>query len=76
MSIEQTVTFTEDVKVEDHLGEITFEAKAGDVVKLPATSCTRWIRRNKAVAGEPKKPAADPKAGKEKPASDKPEPKK
>lgn len=53
--VNQKIKFIENVEVIDHNGDVEFSAKAGDVKELPAPSCTRWIRRKKAVAyiGEP-----------------------
>ena len=63
--MKQKIKFIEDVEVVDHNDEVTFEAKAGDVVELVAPSAARWIRRGKAEiavdAPAPKKKAAPKK---------------
>lgn len=50
--IKKTVTFTESVEVLDHIGDLAFEAQAGETMDLAAASANRWIRRGKAVEGE------------------------
>lgn len=49
------VTFTEDVEVKDHKGDVKFAAKEGETMELEAPSASRWIRRGKAVEGSPEK---------------------
>ena len=62
--MKEKITFLEDVEVEDHNGDVVFEAKAGDTVELVAPSAARWVRRKKAeytTDEKPKKKAAPKK---------------
>ena len=47
----EIITFTERVQVEDHNGNVIFQADKGDVVKLPPHSAQHWVKRNKAKLG-------------------------
>jgi hypothetical protein len=53
-----TVTFTQDVKVLDHNGEVEQEYKAGQVIALIETSANRWIKRGMAAPGKTEQPPA------------------
>lgn len=55
------IKFTDDVEVLDHLGEVDFKAKAGEVKELSAASANRWLRRNKATDDIQGKAKAAPK---------------
>lgn len=48
----KTITFIEDVLVNDHNGDVEFERSIGDVCALHPASADRWIRRGAAVEGE------------------------
>lgn len=45
------ITFTEDVSVLDHNGDVEVSFKAGQVVELSYASANRWIKRQKAIIG-------------------------
>ena len=48
MAPSKKIKFLIDVEVENQ-GQISFKAKAGEVVELSTASANRWLKRNKAT---------------------------